>query len=729
MKQSWGALHEDWDAFSRIAAGDIWPCVSNPSIPRALSKLDVDNSPVGKDFAKVPSGINNDGEAHRYSGWTTLTSTQMQLNAWRAIPDLSFGVVGRKLKGIDIDIDDKATADSIDDLIYDIVGARLPARMRGNTGRRMLIYRLPTSDRIRKKQVVKTASGAVEFLFDKQFFVLAGVHHSGARHTWPDGYPSSLEDVPELTNEQLDHIIGAIGEQYGTDDSPTGVAYHLEPLRPRDSMDADVLEVDRVVEVLQNAGLFKQFLDGGKIAVCCPWQDQHASTNGEPDLNPTKTVLFPPGVGGFTQWGFKCMHTEGHGTKTFDQFADAVGIVPSEFTVVSDADDDSWTRPKFLGVRKTGEVPATPANLYAAIAWPGLGVHVYLDKFLANIMISFDKETKARPLDDTDYFNIQLRLCERVAIPKASTQFVREAVAYLANEKYRDMAIEWGRSLVWDGVDRISDFHTKVLGTEDTYYNKAVVEYMFTALAGRCMDPGVKADMVPVLVGRQGTRKSTLVKTLAPFSEAYLPINLATRDEDLSRSLRGKLLVEAEELRGIGSRDADSIKAWISRDTETWIPKYRENSTEYKRRFLIIGTTNNERFLSDPTGSRRWLPIKVCKTRASINTDFVAANCEALWAQAINMFQTKGVLWRQAEFLAVNEITHYTKFTPREIAVKSWVEAKSTDGFTTTEIMIGALGIGLSSSSANAASIEIERIMTRLGYEIGNNGGWYLDMI
>ncbi|AUT95592.1 hypothetical protein MC47_009770 [Citrobacter freundii] len=50
------------------------------------------------------------------------------------------------------------------------------------------------------------------------------------------------------------------------------------------------------------------------------------------------------------------------------------------------------------------------------------------------------------------------------------------------------------------------------------------------ALAGHVMQSGIKADMVPLLYGAQGARKSTGVHLISPVSEAYGSFNLNNKD-------------------------------------------------------------------------------------------------------------------------------------------------------------------------------------------------------
>ena len=153
-------------------------------------------------------------------------------------------------------------------------------------------------------------------------------------------------------------------------------------------------------------------------------------------------------------------------------------------------------------------------------------------------------------------------------------------------------------------------------GAEDTPYTRAVSRYWWTAHAGRVLAPGIKADMVPVLVGAQGIRKTSGVLAMVPGPEHCVEITLDdVRDADQARLLRGRLIGEIAELRGLRTRDAESIKSFISRTHENWIPKYREFATTFARRLVFVGTTNVEEFLDDETGNRRWLPVHVTRRR------------------------------------------------------------------------------------------------------------------
>ncbi|MCC6671730.1 MAG: replication protein, partial [Planctomycetes bacterium] len=278
------------------------------------------------------------------------------------------------------------------------------------------------------------------------------------------------------------------------------------------------------------------------------------------------------------------------------------------------------------------------------------------DEFLATVMVSPGNDGQWRPIDDNDVTTIRIEL-ERLGFHDVALEKVRAVIDHVAQQNRFDSAKEWlSRMPAWDGVPRVDRFLVRYLGAEDRDYTRAVSRYLLTALVGRIMSPGCKVDMVPVLVGAQGIGKSTSITALLPSHEFFVEVDLGnTRDADQARLLRGKLIGEIAELRGLATRDAESIKAWIVRTHEEWTPKYKEHPTRFARRCIFIGTTNDNEFLTDPTGNRRWLPVRV----GACDVPAICADREQLYAEALAIYREEGIQWREAERLAVSEHAYY----------------------------------------------------------------------
>lgn len=53
---------------------------------------------------------------------------------------------------------------------------------------------------------------------------------------------------------------------------------------------------------------------------------------------------------------------------------------------------------------------------------------------------------------------------------------------------------------------------------------------------------------------------------------------------------------------------------------------------------MMFGTTNQEEFLADETGNRRWLPLRVGKMRL----DDIKRDVMQLWAEGTELYRTLG---------------------------------------------------------------------------------------
>lgn len=268
------------------------------------------------------------------------------------------------------------------------------------------------------------------------------------------------------------------------------------------------------------------------------------------------------------------------------------------------------------------------------------------DTFLECPMIQ--KDGQWTRFEDNDYVDIAIQL-ERVGFSSMSMQKVRDVVRKVMYDKRFDSAQDWLNSLTWDGKDRCTHMFHWFFGAEKNEYEEAVSKYFTSAMAARVLQPGAQCDMVPILLGKQGAGKTSAVKALAPMVDSFTEIDLSSRrDNDLARQLRGKLIGELGELRGLKTKDSEWIKAWITRTHEEWTPKFVEMSRVMPRRCVFVGTTNEDEFLVDQTGNRRWLPIKVHDCRIELLKEHI----EQVWAQGAVMFKEHGVMWQDAVRLA-----------------------------------------------------------------------------
>ncbi len=403
-------------------------------------------------------------------------------------------------------------------------------------------------------------------------------------------------------------------------------------------------------------------------------------------------------------------------------------LIAADFDALPEPVDEKGDKlpplPNFDRTNK-GEILANINNLLLAVRDARCtGVTVRYDDFRAEIMAApLDDKEGWRPFEDADYTDMQAYM-ERGGFQKIAKEALRDAVWNVAQKQRFDSAIAWLAALTWDGVPRIGNFLAHYCGTDDTPYTRAVSRYLWSALAGRVMQPGVQADMAPVLVGAQGLRKSSGVAAMVPAREFFTEMDLAVRDAEASRRMRGRLVIELAELKGLHSKDSESIKEFITKRVETWRPLYKEFDTQFPRRHLFLGTTNEPEFLSDDTGERRWLPVEVVRM---VDVDAIERDCAQLWVEGRELFLGSGVQWADAERLAKGVHSQHKIYDPWTPVVERWLLSSDFDAMdgspgpdrrdevTSHDVLVGALGVEAKHVKRGDEQ-RVARVLTCLGY-------------
>ena len=307
------------------------------------------------------------------------------------------------------------------------------------------------------------------------------------------------------------------------------------------------------------------------------------------------------------------------------------------------------------------KIPARLGLVIAAMLCPEIaGVRLAYDTFTGEASISNVAEDTWTKLTDSDVIELRVRL-ENQCFKGVSAEMARDALKGVMGRNRMDSAKTWADDLpVWDGVKRVSGFMVEYFKSKDTPYATGVSEYLWSALAGRLIEPGCKCDMVPILVGDQGSRKSSGVMALSPNPEAFTELNFHRSDDDTKRILRGRLVIELAELAGMGKRDAEALKSFLSARFDEWRPNYHEGVARYNRRGIFIGTSNRNDFLKDSTGHRRFLPINV----GIADVERIERDRNQLWAEAIVLFKKHGVLYASAEQRAKDEHAEFEQEDP-----------------------------------------------------------------
>lgn len=519
------------------------------------------------------------------------------------------------------------------------------------------------------------------------WFWLATAYTSGQLKAWATATAVELDDAV-FNPVQIHYTAAPVFDDGVADPVPLrsgfvpallddAVALVIDPavldqaqaLKPRQRGDL-VATDDPVADLLFEQGRVLGEAREGGLIIACPWEDEHSSDTTGSD----STVWFPAGTNGYDKGHFKCLHA--HCADRLDiEFFQAIGYQEDTlagFDVVATTKPDGTPAPPPPPAYERdgkGAILATVENVALACRRPDeCGAFIGYDNFQGAIMIAA-AAGEWRAFEDTDYTSLRIAL-ERGGFKAVGRELARDVVELVAKENQFDSARVWLDGLAWDGTRRVESFMARYFGADDTSYTRAAGLYLWTALAGRVLEPGIKADMVPILVGPQGLGKSSGVAAIVPSPDFFAEVSFNDKDDDQARRLRGKLIAEISELRGLGTRDLEAIKAFVTRTHEQWVPKYREFATSYARRVVLVGTTNQDEFLADDTGNRRWLPVRVGAA------DVAALQCDRLqlWAEARDLFLVEGVAFRDAERLAEQVHGEHTVSDPWEDDIAKWLD-------------------------------------------------------
>lgn len=244
------------------------------------------------------------------------------------------------------------------------------------------------------------------------------------------------------------------------------------------------------------------------------------------------------------------------------------------------------------------------------------------------------EDEKWRNFDDNDINIVRSILANSyndLAFIAAQKNDVISAVEQYAFENAVDPAIDFFKSLVWDGVPRLDTWIEKAYNTtgyEESY--KAFGRQWLKGLVKRVVEPGCKFDYVLVLEGPQGIRKSMSFSTLTS-KDWHNEIIASPSDKDFFMLMQGKMIVEFSEGETHDRASSKMMKSVITRTVDTYRNPYGRFTNDNYRRCVFAMSVNDLKYFRDETGNRRYLPVKC---GSSINIEWIAENREQLFAEA-----------------------------------------------------------------------------------------------
>ena len=196
----------------------------------------------------------------------------------------------------------------------------------------------------------------------------------------------------------------------------------------------------------------------------------------------------------------------------------------------------------------------------------------------------------------------------------------------------------------WDGKDRILAL-ARTVPCNNPYWAELFHRWFLNMVAhwrGNT-DKKYANSVSPLLVGAQGTRKSTFCRSIVPPElRAYYTDSIDFKSkQDAERSLGRFFLINIDEFDQISVSQQGFLKHLLQKPVANLRKPYGTAIQEIRRYASFIGTSNQKDLLTDPSGSRRFICIEVT---GPIRTN-VSINYRQLYAQAMNAISKGERYW------------------------------------------------------------------------------------
>lgn len=347
------------------------------------------------------------------------------------------------------------------------------------------------------------------------------------------------------------------------------------------------------------------------------------------------------------------------------------------------------------------------------------------------------------PFSDSDMSHLLL-FVERF-YDLTSDKNVEKALDVVVRTNQYHPIVDYLNALEWDGTERIRYALHHFLGADTSDITYESMKVFLLGCVNRVFHPGCKFEFMLCLVGDQGAGKSTFFRFLANKDEWFSDDLKKMDDENVYRKMQGHWIIEMAEMLGTASaKCVEEIKAFLSRDKETYKTPYAKYAKDRKRQCAFVGTSNKQRFLPlDRTGNRRFLPIQINSENAEVHVladeEESRAYIDQLWAEVMVIY--KSGEWSMklpaeiAKQLDVHRLTFMVEDTTTGV-IQEWLDRYKGDYVCTKMIYKEALG---NNGEPDRKSInEINDIMNntiegwlpgpashRFGVEYGTQRAWH----
>ncbi|MDQ2718209.1 MAG: hypothetical protein M3Z26_00405 [Bacteroidota bacterium] len=243
-------------------------------------------------------------------------------------------------------------------------------------------------------------------------------------------------------------------------------------------------------------------------------------------------------------------------------------------------------------------------------------------------------ETDFRPLNENSLFVEMNKAGVKVGMDKLICILKSDFI-----EKYNPFIHYFSNLPKWDGVtDHIGHLASFISTNDDLNFAIQFTKWMMRCVKCATIGGYYNKQAFILIHNKQNSGKTTFCRFLCPpaLSE-YLAENISD-DKDSKIAIAKNFLINLDELSSLAKHEINSLKALFSKDIINERLPYDRKTSIIHRVASFIGSTNMAEFLTDETGSVRWLCFEIKSINWKYSKEVDINKC---WAQAVGMIKEK----------------------------------------------------------------------------------------
>lgn len=312
----------------------------------------------------------------------------------------------------------------------------------------------------------------------------------------------------------------------------------------------------------------------------------------------------------------------------------------SDFDGIDLSDEDAGWMGE-LDMTKGGAIKPTIKNIIQILEHDkALAGKLWLNLFSGFVMVDggLPWNKAAIQWGNLDDANLRVYVEENYGV--SAKDKIKDALAAIVMRHKKHPICDYLNSLKWDGVERLDRLIIDYVGAEDNELNRAMTRKHFTAAVARVFRPGCKYDYCLIIAGKEGIGKSTLFSVMGGdwFSDSLVTME----GKQGMEQARGGWVIELPELGSIKRSDVEQVKAYISRQDDTYRQAYGTVVEKHPRQCIFCGTTNETYFLKGDNGNRRFWVMSVDDDLRKVGNprEALMADRDQIWAEAVYRYRS-----------------------------------------------------------------------------------------